>query len=178
MRFNGKKLIHSIAFNRRNFIKLLIGGAVGTTLSPLPWKLTDDIAIWTQNWPWVPMPERGAVHYVDSVCTLCPGGCGISVRKVDQRAVRIEERKDYPINPAGLCPVGLGGLQLLYDESIRFTGPMKRAGIRGDIIDTAVKIAYGYGLQHMAAGKIQQYHIPVLSGTCMAAYPQPVAVVA
>ncbi|MBW2094384.1 MAG: molybdopterin-dependent oxidoreductase [Deltaproteobacteria bacterium] len=117
--------------NRRNFIKLLVGGAVGMQVTPLPWKLTDDIAIWTQNWPWVPVPPVGAFESVKSVCTLCPGGCGIEVRKVDDRAVKIEGRTDYPVNPGGLCPVGMGGLQLLYDEDIRFTRPMKRVGPRG-----------------------------------------------
>lgn len=117
--------------NRRNFIKLLVGGAVGIQITPLPWKLTDDIAIWTQNWPWVPVPPVGAFESVSSVCTLCPGGCGIAVRKVDDRAVKIEGRTDYPVNPGGICPVGMGGLQLLYDEDIRFTRPMKRVGPRG-----------------------------------------------
>ncbi len=120
---------------RRNFLLSLAGGLVGINFTPLPWKLMDDIAIWTQNWPWVPVPERGRFHYENTVCTLCPGGCGIKVRKVDgvggDRAVKIEGRTDYPINPLGICPVGMGGLQLLYDESLRFTGPMKRGGMRG-----------------------------------------------
>jgi len=117
--------------NRRNFVKLLVGGVVGIQLTPLPWKLTDDTAIWTQNWPWVPVPPAGAFSSVNSVCRLCPGGCGIEVRKVDQRAVKIEGRTDYPVNPGGICPVGMGGLQLLYDEDVRFTRPMKRVGPRG-----------------------------------------------
>jgi menaquinone reductase, molybdopterin-binding-like subunit len=117
--------------DRRNFIKLVVGGAVGMHVTPIPWKLTDDIAIWTQNWPWVPVPPRGEFKTVDSVCTLCSGGCGIRVRKVDDRAVKIEGRTDYPVNPGGICPLGSGGLQLLYNESIRFTGPMKRVGPRG-----------------------------------------------
>lgn len=117
--------------NRRNFIKLLVGGVAGIQVTPLPWKLTDDIAIWTQNWPWVPVPPTGAFHQVNSVCRLCPGGCGIYVRKVDDRAVKIEGRTDYPVNPGGICPVGEGGLQLLYDKDIRFTRPMKRGGPRG-----------------------------------------------
>ena len=54
METNKKKVTDLIALNRRNFIKLLVGGAVGINLTPLPWKLTDDIAIWTQNWSWVP----------------------------------------------------------------------------------------------------------------------------
>lgn len=117
--------------NRRNFVKLLVGGAVGIQVTPLPWKLTDDVAIWTQNWPWVPVPPVGAFESVKSVCSLCPGGCGIEVRKVDDRAVKIEGRTDYPVNPGGICPVGMGGLQLLYDEDMRFTRPMKRVGPRG-----------------------------------------------
>ncbi|UCF83658.1 MAG: molybdopterin-dependent oxidoreductase [Desulfobacteraceae bacterium] len=117
--------------NRRHFIALLVGGAAGIQATPLPWKLTDDIAIWTQNWPWVPVPPMGEFTHAKTVCTLCPGGCGIEVRKVDHRAVKIEGRTDYPVNPGGICPLGMGGLQLLYNESIRFTGPMKRVGPRG-----------------------------------------------
>jgi menaquinone reductase, molybdopterin-binding-like subunit len=117
--------------NRRNFIKFLVGGVVGIQVTPLPWKFTDDAAIWTQNWPWVPVPPRGAFAEAKSVCNLCPGGCGISVRKVDDRSIKIDGRTDFPVNPGGVCPVGEGGLQLLYDESLRFTGPMKRVGIRG-----------------------------------------------
>lgn len=117
--------------NRRNFVKMLIGGAAGLQFTPLPWKLTDDIAIWTQNWSWLPVPQAGEFTLEKSVCTLCPGGCGIEVRKVDGRAVKIEGRTDYPVNPGGICPIGMGGLQLLYNKSIRFTGPMKRVGPRG-----------------------------------------------
>ncbi|MBW1779148.1 MAG: molybdopterin-dependent oxidoreductase [Deltaproteobacteria bacterium] len=116
---------------RRNFIAAMVGGVAGIQITPLPWKFTDDVAIWTQNWPWVPVPPTGEFTDVSSVCNLCPGGCGISVRKVEDRAIKIEGRTDYPVNPGGVCPVGMGGLQLLYDETLRFTGPMKRVGLRG-----------------------------------------------
>ncbi|MFP4038086.1 MAG: molybdopterin-dependent oxidoreductase, partial [Desulfobacteraceae bacterium] len=116
---------------RRNFVQFLVGGAAGIHMTPLPWKLMDDIAIWTQNWPWVPVPTRGGFSHEKTVCSLCPGGCGIEVRKVDERAVKIEGRTDFPVNPGGICPLGAGGLQLLYDETIRFTSPMKRVGPRG-----------------------------------------------
>jgi anaerobic selenocysteine-containing dehydrogenase len=126
-----KNLTQRLGLSRRNFIKLAVGGALGTVLSPLPWKVTDDIAIWTQNLPWVPVPPSGKFSYAVSLCKLCPGGCGIKVRKVDDRAVKIEGRTDYPVNPGGICPLGMGGLQLLYNENIRFAGPMKRVGVRG-----------------------------------------------
>ncbi|MEN8779686.1 MAG: menaquinone reductase molybdopterin-binding-like subunit QrcB [Desulfobacterales bacterium] len=110
--------------DRRSFLSFLIGGAAGTALSPLPWKLTDDISIWTQMWPWVPVPERGEVTHVTSACTLCPGGCGISVRKVDDRVVKIEGLEGHPVNDGGLCTLGLAGAQLLYGPQ-RVKSPMK-----------------------------------------------------
>ncbi|HUT70254.1 MAG TPA: molybdopterin-dependent oxidoreductase [Desulfatiglandales bacterium] len=117
--------------NRRNFIKFFVGGLGGTLLSPLPWKLMDDVAIWTQNWPWVPVPARGKFSTVNSVCTLCSGTCGIEVRKVGDRVVKIEGRTDYPVNRGALCPLGMAGQQILYYEGIRWTAPMKRVGPRG-----------------------------------------------
>ena len=118
-------------FSRRNFIKFVAGGVGGTLLSPLPWKLIDDIAIWTQNWSWVPVPDRGKFSSINTVCTLCPGACGIQVRKVGSRAVKIEGRKDYPVNQGTVCPLGMAGLQILYNEAIRWKAPMKRIGPRG-----------------------------------------------
>jgi anaerobic selenocysteine-containing dehydrogenase len=117
--------------DRRNFIKFIVGGAGGTLLSPLPWKLIDDISIWTQNWSWVPVPARGKVSYVDTVCTLCPGACGITVKKVGDRAVKIEARDDYPLSRGGICPLGMAGQQILYNEGVRWKAPMKRTGPRG-----------------------------------------------
>ncbi len=117
--------------DRRSFLALGIGAAAGTALSPLPWKLTDDSSIWTQNWPWTPVPEDGEVSYETSVCTLCPGGCGITVRKIKDRIVKIEGTKSFPINNGGICALGISGVQLLYGPG-RVKSPMKRAGKRGE----------------------------------------------
>ncbi len=116
--------------DRRSFLSFLIGGAAGTAISPLPWKLMDDSSIWTQMWPWTPVPEDGEASYVNSVCTLCPGGCGITVRKINDRAVKIEGLKGHPVNNGGLCILGLSGLQLLYGPT-RVKTPLKRIGERG-----------------------------------------------
>src|SRR3990172_11259555 len=50
-----------------------------------------------------------------SVCLQCPAGCGILVRVVDGRAVKIEGNPKHPINLGRLCPKGQIGLQILYD---------------------------------------------------------------
>lgn len=111
--------------DRRSFLSLGLGAAAGTALSPLPWKLTDDISIWTQMWPWTPVPQDGETTYVNSACALCPGGCGITVRKVEERAIKIEGMDGHPVNDGGICPLGLSGLQLLYGPR-RIQSPMKR----------------------------------------------------
>jgi menaquinone reductase, molybdopterin-binding-like subunit len=117
--------------SRRCFLSFVVGGAAGTALSPLPWKLLDDASIWSQNWPWTPVPLDGKSTYVRSTCALCPGGCGISVRKIDRRAVKIEGTEGHPINDGGICMLGLSGLQMLYGPT-RVQRPLKRVGERGE----------------------------------------------
>jgi anaerobic selenocysteine-containing dehydrogenase len=111
--------------DRRSFLSFVIGGAAGTALSPLPWKITDDSSIWSQNWPWTPVPPKGEATYVTSTCTLCPGGCGISVRRVEDRVVKIEGLKGHPVNDGGICILGAAGAQLLYSPT-RVRAPMKK----------------------------------------------------
>ena len=119
---------------RRTFIELAVGFAAGAgagfMATPVNWKVMDDMAIWTQNWPWVPVPDRGPVAQTDTICKLCPGGCGITVRKVENRATKIEGRVGYPVNDGGICILGTAGLQLLYGPW-RVPAPMKRIGKRG-----------------------------------------------
>jgi len=111
--------------DRRSFLSFVIGGAAGTALSPLPWKLIDDSSIWSQNWAWTPVPERGEITDVNSTCTLCPGGCGITVRKVGDRVIKIEGMKGHPVNDGGICDLGASGMQLLYGPT-RVKTPQKK----------------------------------------------------
>ncbi len=113
--------------DRRSFLGLGLGAVAGIAVSPVGIKLTDDSSIWTQNWPWTPVPVDGEVTYESSVCSLCPGSCGISVRKIDDRPVKIEGLTDYPINDGGACLHGIAGLQYLYDPA-RVKTPLKKNG--------------------------------------------------
>ena len=161
--------------NRRNFLSFIIGGAAGTTLSPLPWKLTDDSSIWSQNWPWTPVPARGEVTYTASTCTLCPAGCGMSVRKVENRVVKIEGLKGHPINDGGLCILGLAGTQLLYGPS-RTKTPLKRVGKRGD--GKWEKISWDQAITEVAAkleemrSKHQSHELACIAGAGRGTVPQ------
>jgi anaerobic selenocysteine-containing dehydrogenase len=75
-------------------------------------------------------PAGAGERWVPSVCLQCPAGCGILVRVVDDRAVKIEGNRRYPSNQGRLCPKGQSGLQFLYDPD-RIKAPMKRIGERG-----------------------------------------------
>lgn len=111
--------------DRRSFLGLGLGAVAGVTVSPATWKLMDDSSIWTQNWPWTPVPKSGEATYDNTVCSLCPGNCGLTVRKINGRPVKIEGRSDYPINTGGVCLHGISALQYLYDPS-RIKTPLKR----------------------------------------------------
>lgn len=113
--------------DRRSFLGLGLGAVAGITVSPVGLKLTDDSSIWTQNWPWTPVPADGEVSYENSVCSLCPGSCGLSVRKIDGRPVKIEGLAEYPVNDGGVCLHGIAGLQYLYDPA-RVKTPLKKNG--------------------------------------------------
>ncbi len=77
-----------------------------------------------------PVPGAGgwATHeerWIPTSCAQCPACCGIRVRVVEGRAVRIEGNTRNPLNQGGIGPRGLSGLQALYDPD-RLTGPMLR----------------------------------------------------
>lgn len=73
---------------------------------------------------------KGEERFVTSACAQCPAGCGIRVRVVEGRAVKIEGLPECPVNRGGIGPRGLSGPQVLYDPD-RIRGPMRRKGGRG-----------------------------------------------
>jgi menaquinone reductase, molybdopterin-binding-like subunit len=114
--------------DRRSFLGLGLGAVAGAAVSPAGMKLTDDSSIMTQNWfGLLPEPIDGEITFENSACSLCKGSCGISVRKVAGRAIKIEGQDDHPNNNGGVCLHGIAGLQYLYDPS-RIKTPLKRNG--------------------------------------------------
>jgi anaerobic selenocysteine-containing dehydrogenase len=82
--------------------------------------------------PYVPGAESFATYeerWIRSSCAQCPAACGIRVRVVEGRAVRIEGNLDNPLNRGGIGVRGLSGLQTLYDPD-RITQPLRRDGDR------------------------------------------------
>jgi anaerobic selenocysteine-containing dehydrogenase len=70
-------------------------------------------------------PEKWAL----GTCSLCEAGCGLRVRCVGKRAVRIQGNPLHPVNRGGLCPKGLAALQELYHPD-RLRAPRLNTGSR------------------------------------------------
>ena len=99
---------------RRDLLAWSAGAAMGLVFTPAPWKLLDDVSIWTQNWPWIPQPAHGPVDVAASFCTLCPNGCGLRVRMAAGSAVGLAGMRSHPVTQGALCPLGFAAHQLTW----------------------------------------------------------------
>ncbi|MFQ5913856.1 MAG: molybdopterin-dependent oxidoreductase, partial [Nitrospinota bacterium] len=108
--------------NRRDFFKIVgIGGAtaamVGCSAQP-PETLI----------PYVVPPEEiipGQATWYATVCRECPAGCGMLVKTMDGRAIKVEGNPDHPVNHGRLCARGQASLQGLYDPD-RIRHPLRK----------------------------------------------------
>jgi anaerobic selenocysteine-containing dehydrogenase len=100
--------------NRRDLLKLAGGSALGLAFTPVPWKLLDDSAIWTQNWSWTPKVPRGEVTTRYSTCTLCPAACGVQARCVAGVPFSLAGVAGHPSGCGALCAAGVAGHYLAY----------------------------------------------------------------
>jgi len=107
----------SKGITRRDLLKLIGGSAVGLMLTPIPWKLLDETAKWSQNWSWTPVPRNGKVSFRHTTCNLCPLSCGVRVRCIGDQPVSLMGIPNHPISGGGLCAIGLGGHLLPYHPS-------------------------------------------------------------
>lgn len=118
-----------MTLTRRRFIGVGLGAAGGVALSLPAGRMLSDLGISMR------LPARvpgGPQKHVLSICGLCAGGCGIQVRCIGDRAVKLEGNPLHPINAGRLCPRGQAGLQSLYHPD-RITSPLRRVGPRGSI---------------------------------------------
>jgi anaerobic selenocysteine-containing dehydrogenase len=134
--------------DRREFLKLVGAGGVGTGAG---FMLAESIKHPVEYLIPYPVPPEefsaGIATWYNSVCGMCPAGCGISVRTREGRAKKIEGNPLHPVNQGRLCALGHAGLQVLYNPD-RLTGPMIQNGERGD--DQFVKTTWEDGLSRSA----------------------------
>lgn len=113
-----------MAISRRSFLVGAAGAGIGFGLGALSHQFPLDSPHVGPDW------SANDQSFVASTCLLCPAHCGISVRLIDGRPVRIDGNPLHPVSQGGLCPKGRAGLQLLYHPA-RLKGPLVRVGPPG-----------------------------------------------
>jgi anaerobic selenocysteine-containing dehydrogenase len=79
--------------------------------------------------PYAQMPEytyNGQSTYYATTCRECPAGCGIIVRTMQGRALKVEGNQHHPVNQGKTCSRGQAALQGLYNPD-RIQNPLKQA---------------------------------------------------
>ncbi len=119
--------------DRRDFLKFVAGGAVGTLATPVIWQGLDDISIWSQNWPWIPHLEYGENVYVKTVSKICPSAVGMKVRLVGGRPVTVMGDPDHPLSLGGISSLAATEVQMRYSPA-RIKAPLKK-GLDGSFVE-------------------------------------------
>ena len=134
--------------DRREFLKLVGAGSAGVGAG---FMLAEAIKHPVEFLIPYPVPPEefspGIATWYNSVCGMCPAGCGISVRTREGRAKKIEGNPLHPVNQGRLCALGQAGLQVLYNPD-RLTAPLFQQGARGS--GEFVQTTWDEGLSRVA----------------------------
>ena len=117
--------------SRRKFIQLtVVGGAVaasGCEVRPLSRynpglyraEATGQYGGYDNRvYPYLNQPDGlqdGVPQYFATVCGMCPAGCGLLVRTMGGRAIKIEGNPAHPVSRGASCARGQAALQHLYN---------------------------------------------------------------
>ena len=135
--------------DRRNFLLLAGGAAAGTAAGRLSLKgisrLNEALAPKMAAYP-------GEEKIAYSICRMCSGGCGVRVRTVGGRAIKIDGNPLYPVNRTGVCPRAQALLQWVYHPD-RILAPRRR--LQADA--SWQQISWPEALESLA-GTLQKLH--------------------
>lgn len=116
--------------SRRDFLKLASVGAATTAVltgcGPASRYVTRE--------PYIRMPEytyNGLSTHYATTCRECAAGCGLIVRTMQGRAIKVEGNPGNPVNRGKTCSRGQITLQGLYNPD-RVRGPLRHT--RGDAV--------------------------------------------
>ncbi len=110
--------------SRRDFLKVAGAGIAATAV------LTGcgpDSRYVTRS-PYRQMPEytyNGLSTYYATTCRECPAGCGLVVRTMQGRALKVEGNPNHPVNLGKTCSRGQASVQGLYNPD-RLQSPFKQ----------------------------------------------------
>jgi anaerobic selenocysteine-containing dehydrogenase len=111
--------------SRREFLKMAgVGVAASAVLTGC-----GTAARYVVREPYAHMPEytyNGQFTFYATTCRECPAGCGIVVRTMQGRALKVEGNNLNPVNLGKTCSRGQATLQGLYNPD-RIPNPLKQA---------------------------------------------------
>lgn len=87
-------------------------------------------ALRTPGEPAAEQVVSGEEKIVRTTCALCPSGCGLDVRVVNGKAVKVEGSALHPLNQGVCCLKGQTSLEILYSPE-RIQRPRLQTGGRG-----------------------------------------------
>ncbi len=110
--------------SRRDFLKLAsVGAATAAVLTGC-----GPASRYVTREPYIKMPEytyNGLSTYYATTCRECAAGCGLIVRTMQGRAIKVEGNPENPVNRGKTCSRGQTTLQGLYNPD-RVQGPVKQ----------------------------------------------------
>jgi len=109
--------------SRRDMLKLAGLGATAAVLTGC-----GPASKYVKREPYFSMPEytyNGESTFYATACRECAAGCGIVVRTMQGRALKVEGNKNHPLNLGKTCARGQAALEGLYNPD-RVTGPLKQ----------------------------------------------------
>ncbi|MBK9167322.1 MAG: hypothetical protein IPM24_07630 [Bryobacterales bacterium] len=118
---------------RRNLLAFGGGAAAAVAFTPIPWKLLDDVSIWTQNWSWIPPVPRGEITVKHSACTMCGAGCGVQAHCVGGQPFGLAPVAGHPLSHGGLCALAYGAHQMPYHARRLRKGLSRGAEVAPDV---------------------------------------------
>ncbi len=123
----------SDTFSRRDFLKLAgVGAATSAVLTGC-----GPASRYVKREPYMKMPEytyNGLSTYYATTCRECAAGCGLIVRTMQGRAIKVEGNPNHPVNLGKTCARGQASIHGLYNPN-RMRGPLRHG--RGEaLVDT------------------------------------------
>lgn len=111
-------------FSRRKFLALLSASAAVAASGCSNYRNNGEIV------PYLKKPESvtiGLPNYYASTCTGCGSACGILIKTLEGRPIKVDGNPDHPVSKGKICAIGQASVMNLYDPE-RLKNPVERTG--------------------------------------------------
>jgi MoCo/4Fe-4S cofactor protein with predicted Tat translocation signal len=114
-------------FSRRKFLALLSASAAVAAAGCSNYRDKGELV------PYNKKPEEvtiGNPTYYASTCTGCTNACGILIKTLEGRPIKVDGNPDHPVSKGKICAIGQASIMNMYDPE-RFKNPHERPNKSG-----------------------------------------------